>query len=194
MNKITVLIEGYAKEVDNGMVASGTTTLIQTGKINIIVDPGTNKELLLKRLSENGLTTNDINYVFLTHFHIDHVLLTALFEKAKVFDGETIYEDDLETGYENYLPGTDIEVVKTPGHASEQTSLIVKTVDGIVAIASDLFWWMEGEEYKTDTESILNRDDVYMKDKNELVESRKKILDVADWIIPGHGGMFKVEK
>ena len=25
-------------------------------------------------------------------------------------------------------------------------------------------------------------------------ESREKILDLADWIVPGHGGMFEVKK
>jgi len=27
-----------------------------------------------------------------------------------------------------------------------------------------------------------------------LIASRKKIIEVADYIIPGHGKMFKVEK
>ena len=26
---------------------------------------------------------------------------------------------------------------------------------------------------------------------NDLINSRKKILQIADWIIPGHGKMFK---
>jgi glyoxylase-like metal-dependent hydrolase (beta-lactamase superfamily II) len=28
----------------------------------------------------------------------------------------------------------------------------------------------------------------------KLQESRKKILEMADWIIPGHGKIFKVKK
>jgi len=32
---------------------------------------------------------------------------------------------------------------------------------------------------------------MFLADKDQLIESRKKILEIADWIIPGHGKMFK---
>ena len=51
MAKVKVLIEGYAKETKSGWVASSTVTLVQDRGINIIFDPGINKELLLKKLS-----------------------------------------------------------------------------------------------------------------------------------------------
>ncbi len=37
MNKIKVLIQGYAKEIKNGWLASSTVTLIQSNDKNIIV-------------------------------------------------------------------------------------------------------------------------------------------------------------
>jgi glyoxylase-like metal-dependent hydrolase (beta-lactamase superfamily II) len=40
----------------------------------------------------------------------------------------------------------------------------------------------------------MNHRDPYVKDKEKLKESRKKILEIADYVIPGHGKMFKVEK
>jgi len=42
--------------------------------------------------------------------------------------------------------------------------------------------------------NLMEHKDPYMKNKEELMESRKKILDIADWVVPGHGKMFKVEK
>jgi hypothetical protein len=33
-----------------------------------------------------------------------------------------------------------------------------------------------------------------MSDEKALKESRKKILEIADYIIPGHGKMFKVKR
>ena len=69
-----------------------------------------------------------------------------------------------------------------------------KTDKGNIVIAEDLFWWAEGEEQKTDRESLLNLKDEYMKDWDALIKSRKKVLDLADFIIPGHGSMFKVKK
>ncbi len=40
----------------------------------------------------------------------------------------------------------------------------------------------------------MERKDPYVKNETQLKESRKKLLEVADYIIPGHGGMFKVKK
>lgn len=190
MATVKVLIEGYAREIKDGWVASSTTTLVKDGEKNIIADPGINKELLLKRLKQDGLTPKDIDIVFLTHYHPDHALLAAIFKNAIVVDGDTIYKDDKETEYEGKIPGTSLESIPTPGHAHEHCSLLVQTKDGDVVIAGDVFWWMEGEEQTVD----IDKEDPFVKDKKALLESRKRILKIADFIIPGHGKMFKVEK
>jgi glyoxylase-like metal-dependent hydrolase (beta-lactamase superfamily II) len=194
MNKVKILVKGYAKEIENGWLATSNTTLIQTNGLNIIADPGINKNLLLNNLKSEGLGKNDVDYVFLTHYHPDHALLAALFLKAKIFDGDTIYENDKETGYENTLPETDIEVFATPGHAHEHASLSVITSKGKIVIAGDVFWWMDNEVQKTDSKILLAKDDPFTKDKKRLLESRKKVLEIADLIIPGHGEMFKVKR
>lgn len=192
MNTITVLIEGYAREIKGGWLASSTTTLIESNGKKIIVDPGINKTLLLSSLTKINLKTSDIDMVFLSHFHLDHSFLAPLFEKAKILDGETIYEADKETEYSGKIPGTDIEVVLTPGHAKEHSSLIVPTKEGKIVIAQDCFLWMDSEKQDTtEAELLINRDDPFMMDKGKLIESRKKILEIADWIIPGHGKMFR---
>ena len=140
MAEVKVLIKGYAKETDNGWIASSTTTLIEESGKRIIVDPGTNRQLLFSSLRKEGLTTSDIDIVFLSHFHIDHVLLTGIFENALVLDGETIYENDRERTYNGKIPGTNLKVLPTPGHADEHASIIAETDVGKVAIAQDLFW------------------------------------------------------
>ena len=40
----------------------------------------------------------------------------------------------------------------------------------------------------------MNKEDDYANDMEKLKESRKKALEIADYIIPGHGKKFKVEK
>jgi glyoxylase-like metal-dependent hydrolase (beta-lactamase superfamily II) len=195
MTEVKVLIEGYAKETPTGWIASSTTTLIKENGLNILVDPGCNKKLLLEKLEEEKLTTDDIDIVFLTHFHLDHIMLVGIFERAKVMDGTTIYEGDKETEYEGKIPGTTIIVIPTPGHAGEHTSLIMETDKGIVVVAADLFWWMDNEEQNTsDTKLLLHRSDPFTNDEFSLKENRKKILARAGWIIPGHGKMFKNPK
>ena len=70
MAEIKILIEGYVKEENDSEFASSTTTLIQENGLNIIVDPGMNRELLLEALEKENLSTSDINYVILTHYHL----------------------------------------------------------------------------------------------------------------------------
>ncbi len=192
MTQVKVLIEGYAKQLKKGWVASSTTCLITTGDKKIITDPGCNREKLLKALNKEGLTTDVIDYVFLSHCHPDHILLAGIFEKAKfvTFDTNLIYDKDLLLEFDRHEMGEDIEIVETPGHVLEHLSLIVDTPEGKVAIAGDVIWWVDGEKQVFD---INQKDHTQAKGMNmeDLIKSRKKILKVADWIIPGHGKIFR---
>ena len=193
MNKVKVLIEGYAREIEKGWLASSTVTLVQSDDKNIIVDPGCNRKKLLEELSNNNLKPADINFVLLTHAHGDHSLLAGIFENAKVITPTEIYENDNQVESQDKIPGTDMEIIQTPGHSPEHCSLVVPAEEGIYVIAGDVFWWADDEEQKIDVEK---KDDAHPAEVNmqNLIESRKNILEVADYIIPGHGKTFKVEK
>src|SRR4030043_1177750 len=124
-----VLVEGYAKELDNGWRASSTVCLITTkeGK-KIITDPGCSRKALLRALKKEGLITNDIDNVFLTHGHVDHSLLASIFEKAKIITFENLmYDKDLQLEFEVDVLGSDTEIINTPGHSPEHISLLVDT-------------------------------------------------------------------
>lgn len=192
MKKVTHLIEGYARQTKTGWLATSSTVLIRdSGKI-ILVDPGINRKLLLRKLKEEHLTPDDINIVFMSHFHPDHVFLVALFEKAIALDGETMYRNDSEEGYSGTIPTTLIKLLPTPGHANEHTSLVVKDGADRIVIAQDVFWWVDGEEQRVDDyNELINREDLFMVDFEALRESRRKVLEIADYIIPGHGKMFR---
>ncbi len=191
--KVNVLVEGYARQKDGYFEATCSTVLIEDGDKKILVDPGCNEELLLAALRKEGLSVADIDFIFLTHYHVDHWLNVRLFPKVDVLDGDIIYRQDKEYSFSNKLPGTEIEVVPTPGHAHEETTLLVNTDKGVIAVAEDLWWWMDGLQ-KTDKKSLLLLKDPFVKDEKALLKSRKLILSKADYIIPGHGKMFKVEK
>jgi glyoxylase-like metal-dependent hydrolase (beta-lactamase superfamily II) len=194
MAEIKILIEGYAKKTENEWIASPSTVLIKDNGLNILVDPGSNKKLLLNALVKEKLKPKDIDLIFLTHYHLDHILNIRLFPDCDVLDGDTINRDDKILEYSGNIPKTSIKVIPTPGHAHEHASLLVKTSKGDIVIAGDLFWWRTNEEQKTDYNILVEREDPYVKNKAELEESRKKILEIADYIIPGHGKMFKVKK
>jgi glyoxylase-like metal-dependent hydrolase (beta-lactamase superfamily II) len=149
---------------------------------------------LLKKLAEEKLKPKDVDMIFLTHYHLDHSLNIRLFPDCKVLDGNEINNDDKIFSYSGKIPKTNIKVIETPGHANEHASLLVETKKGKIAVAGDVFWWRTDEEQKIDYESLMNHKDPYVKDEKILKESRRKILEIADWIIPGHGKMFKVKK
>lgn len=195
MTNIKILIEGYAKPLDRGWKASSTTCLITTDDKKIITDPGCNREKLLKALEKENLTTDDIDYVFLSHRHPDHVLLASLFEKAKYItsDANLMYDKDVLLEFDKHVLGDDIEIIDTPGHVLEHLSLLVNTPEGKVAIAGDVIWWLDAAEQVFDINQKDHNQAVDM-DMETLVESRKKLLKMADYIIPGHGKKFKVDK
>ena len=192
MSRIKILIEGYAHPGKNGSyVASPSTVLIESKGKKVLVDPGANPNLL-KVLKKENLTTKDIDVVYLTHYHIDHILNIRMFPKHVIYDGEIRWDKDKEFFYQERLPGTDIEILPTPGHSTEHTSLVVKNTDkGIVCIAADVFWWEDGKQKSNTAEDLIDLRDPFVTDAKALRKSREKILKIADWIIPGHGKIFK---
>ncbi len=191
--KIKILIEGYVKKEKGAERASPTTVLIEDNGLNILVDPGANKNKLLNALAKERLKPKDIDLIFITHYHPDHVLNIRLFPDKDILDAYVIYRDDKEISFSDKIPGTNIEVIKTPGHAHEHACLSVETEKGKIVIAGDVFWWADNEKQKIDYDSLINHKDLYVKDSKALMESRKKILAIADYVIPGHGKMFKVK-
>ncbi len=180
MAEIKILIKGYASTDTNGHSCS-TIVLIRDKDMRMIVDPGTlpNQDLLVEKLKEEGLTVNDINIVFITHSHVDHYRNIGMFPKAKTLDFWGWWEGDIwKEASENI--SENLKIIKTPGHSSDNVTLLVKTDKGNVAICGDVFW-----------KENFPQDDPYASDKGKLKESRKKVLEIADYIIPGHGEMFK---
>ncbi|MBU3905242.1 MAG: MBL fold metallo-hydrolase [Nanoarchaeota archaeon] len=194
MAEVKVLIEGYAKRIEEGWLASSTSTLVKDSGKNILVDPGANKKDLLEALSKEGLKPEDIDIIFLTHCHLDHILNIRLFPNCFTCDCNTMRNGDKVKVFSGLLPGTNLEVIRTPGHAREHAVLIADTDKGKICVAGDLFWSGDGVEFKKDKESLINMEDIHIKDQGILIESRKKVIDIVDYIIPGHGKMFKVDK
>ena len=192
--EVKVLIQGYAKQVGKGWKASSTVTLIKSGNKKIIFDPGCNREKLVLALKKEKLKSSEIDFVVLSHGHIDHSGLTGVFENADIITFENLmYKKDNQLEFNPRIMGKDTCVIETPGHTSEHISLIVKTKKGTCIIAGDVFWWVDGEKQIID---INKMDDSHPKELNmkQLIKSRKLVLQKADYVIPGHGLMFQVKK
>lgn len=188
MAEVKILVEGYttADSVkENGEERTcPTISLVRDKDIIMIVDPGIleDQKILVDALGKEGLKVDDVNVVCITHSHLDHYRNIGMFPKAKtleyfgLWDKNTV-EDRKEQFSEN------IRIIETPGHDQTSITLIIKTEKGIVAVCGDVFW---KENYP--------ENDLYASDPEKLKESRKKVLNLADYIIPGHGEMYKVKK
>lgn len=189
---VKILIRGYARYENGVLAASPSAVLINDSGLNVLIDPSANEKLLIDSLSRESISLKDIDIIFVTHYHLDHVLNIRLFPEKDIISGEGIFRNDRMLGVDNVIPGTTLKIIQTPGHSPEHCSVLANTVDGVIAVAGDVFWWMDDEDQKTDSKSLLEKSDEFANDFTQLVESRKKLLEISDYIIPGHGKMFKV--
>jgi len=201
MAEIKVLIQGIHQKNEAGNLLIGSTvTLIKTDK-NIIVDTGSFlwKEKIIEGLKEENLTPKDIDIVILTHLHLDHIVNTYLFENAKIFckfKGQTSYPGQFHTPKLGLVQRTDIkegikiaedvEFLETPGHTPDMISVLVNTPQGKIVIAGDAFPDQSFLDLEKQPNSLL-------VNVEEFNHSRQKIINLADYIVPGHGDIFKIQ-
>ncbi|KZC05150.1 PREDICTED: metallo-beta-lactamase domain-containing protein 1 [Dufourea novaeangliae] len=197
MCEVIVLFDGYSINLEDGtMKTNCSCTLIKTSK-NIIVDTMTawDREKIIRALNQHNLTPEEIDYVVCTHSHADHIGNNNLFLNAEhivgtsVHRGEMFYDKNLKNEIYEICP--EVKVMATPGHTAEDVTVVVEsTVPGkstCFAITGDLF---EKEE------DILNPSIWKELGDQELQANQSQwrsfIVEVADFIIPGHGPMFRV--
>lgn len=188
MFKVNILITGIFKWLSkNHCQARCTTTLIRTNGLNIVVDPGnaSNALQLKKALKKYGLSLQDIHLVVNSHNHSDHAGANFLLAHAVVIDGESLNQGDEFVFYNNKIPlmlAPEVSLIATPGHTATDCSVLVKSKGGIIAVVGDLFW--RGQQDKL----------IWVEYPSKFKNSQAKILKIADYIIPGHGKMFKIKK
>ena len=179
--EVKVLIEG------DTAADTATVSLIRDGELVMVVDPGLLKsqQLLTDALAKENLTVDDVDIVCITHSHIDHYRNIGMFPNAKVLEFFGLWGGKvMEHWSENFT--SNIQILHTPGHDYTSITLFVNTKDGVVAICGDVFW---KENYPEDP-----HDDVFASNPEKLKESRTTVLKMADWIIPGHAGIYKNDK
>ena len=68
--------------------------------------------------------------------------------------------------------------MRTPGHTAEDLSTVARTAEGTVVLTH--LWWTDAGP----------AEDPYAPDPTVLHASRKRVLEMADLIVPGHGAPF----
>lgn len=142
-------------------------------------------------MQKYSITADDISYVVSTHGHSDHVGNNNLFLSAVHIVGHDMSHKDQfrlhDFFKEPFQLADGVRVHATPGHTNACVSVFVENTNhGRVAVAGDLFekhediddcrLWMEaGSE-----NPALQR------------HSRNEVVQWANVVIPGHGGLFEV--
>jgi glyoxylase-like metal-dependent hydrolase (beta-lactamase superfamily II) len=182
MAEVKVLIRGYTGEDSEEEKTCATVTLVKDKNIVMIVDPGVleSQQILVDALHKEGLDIDNVNIVCITHSHIDHYRNIGMFPQAKTLEYYGLWDKNTVDDWKEQFT-KDIKIIKTPGHNYDGISLIINTSKGKVAIVGDVFW---KENYPSK--------DLYASDLKKLDESRKKVLEIADWIVPGHADIYKV--
>lgn len=189
--KVKILVEGFTNAdsvAETGEEKTGPTiTLVQDEGLVMVVDPGVleSQQVLVGALKKEGLDVKDVNMVCITHSHIDHYRNIGMFEKAKTLEFFGLWDKNTVNDWQEKFT-SNIQILRTPGHDYTGITLLVTTKDGAIAICGDVFW---KENYPENP-----KDDAYALDPEKLKESRQMILKMADWIIPGHAGIYKVKK
>jgi glyoxylase-like metal-dependent hydrolase (beta-lactamase superfamily II) len=176
------------------------------GEHKILVDTGFECEWLtdeknieknarnLKRaLRDNGVAPDEIDMVFITHWHKDHFGNAGLFQKAQFLVSTPLSERFGQTDLVGINDGAEIaagiKVAFTPGHTVDHASLIVDTrYNGMktrIAVAGDAViahsYFQSGKIWKYNPDFF---------DEAAARASTHLIADSSDVIIPGHGVPF----
>lgn len=83
-----VLVEGNSLSFKGGFFGFSSIILIKSAAHGLLLfDTGhhSTRLLLINALQERGLSPTDINYVFLSHLHFDHVNNIDLFTQATIY-------------------------------------------------------------------------------------------------------------
>jgi len=200
-------------------IGGGSTVTLLRSDTTILVDTGfdnesdtsednirANKKRLIHDLKIAGFSPRDIDMIFITHWHADHSMNRGIFRDCEI----VMLNEAVERHHLNFTGATPgeriadgIVVLPTPGHTVDHASLLVKTenlrhtarsrsggrIRGIgnvsVVVAGDAV--VSPACYCTGNVWPYNQD---FYSEEAAHESTKKIQEIADYIIPGHGGMF----
>ena len=189
MAEVFVLINGYFRNLSKTRCVAGSTiTLIMDKGKKILIDTGNPKDRdkILEALKKHNLRPKDVDIVINTHFHPDHTGCNYLFDKSRfLVSGVAFWGDIFDRSEKMQRISSNVKIIPTPGHSEDSITILAKTDKGIVAVVGDLFWMEKDNKIK------LLEDDC--SDKKLFYKNRKKIFKIADWIVPGHGKMFKIK-
>ncbi len=162
--KISVLASG----------SKGNCTYVETSDNKMLIDVGMSNLYIEKKLMSLGVKPSDINSVFITHTHIDHIAGLKVFinkYNPKVFLTSKMYED-LKNIIKDYVIIEDqlnigdlnVQIFKTSHDASDSLGYIFKNNDKEFVYVTDTGY------INSKNLNLLMNKDLYIFESNHDVE------------------------
>jgi glyoxylase-like metal-dependent hydrolase (beta-lactamase superfamily II) len=187
-------------------VGGGSTVALVESDVRLLVDTGfdfeesndeanrrQNAEKLAFALRLLGLSPEMVDAVFITHWHRDHFGNLDLFPRAKRLVSAPLWERLNRERFGAVKDGEEIaagvRVVYTPGHTDHHASVLVASrLAGLktrIAVAGDAVvscsYFAQGKVWQHNA-------DFY--DRGVALESIRRLADMSEIIVPGHGSPF----
>ena len=170
-----------------------TTTLITGDGFRLLVDPSVaSPDGMAKELNRRtGLKLDDINTIFITHEHGDHVAGLANFPKAlwyssaqtaEVLNRANRFAKQIEPAPNALFDS--VEVVPTPGHTRGHHSLRFQCDGKWVVVAGDA---VPTRDFWRDRRSFYNA--VNPEQGSRTMDAISKMADI---VVPGHDNYFLI--
>lgn len=178
MPSVFVLKPGSIKRDECGRIldARSSVSLIIDGRHKIIVDSGQagEEEVVRRALAGLKVEPGEVDLLVNTHSHPDHCGNNHIFSRARILTAKD--EDAISPG---------VWVLATPGHSMDSISVVVE---------ADMTIVMAGDALPTLGNFLKMVPPALHIDRAMAEVSMKKILKLADLIVPGHDFPFYVHK
>jgi N-acyl homoserine lactone hydrolase len=205
--RVDLLIPGLPAKADHFLFGICSLLLLRDGKRNILFDcgPFRVRPTLIKALDAHGLAPEQIDTVFVSHLHWDHIENIDLFRHAEILVPRLEYEYAaaprpgdwgtppyaremlagmritlLENREQEIFPG--VSTLLLPGHSIGLQGLAVKSDEGTRVLASDALW--------SARDAVRGHPDVAFFDPAQGQASLTRALAAGAIFYPGHDRPF----
>jgi N-acyl homoserine lactone hydrolase len=209
--KVDLLIPGLPAKADHFLFGICSLLLLRDGKRNILFDTGPFRvrSVLIEALAAHELTPADIDYVFVSHLHWDHIENIDLFRHAEIlvprleFDyaasirpadwGTPPYAREMLHGMriallddreQEIFPG--VRTLLLPGHSIGLQGLVVTSEGGDLVLASDALW--------SARDAVRGHPDVAFFNPEQGQASLDRALAAGAIYYPGHDRPFTLNR
>ena len=141
--------------------SGGNSTYIETNNYKILVDIGKNRKYIVEKLESIGVNPEDINYIFISHLHDDHISALKIFRRCK---SKKVILDHLQ-----------VRCIHSSHDATDSRNFVFESDGASVVYVTDT-GYVNHKNFK-----YLQNKDVYLFESNHDIE-RLQHGPYPDWL------------